>query len=104
MSLVLSCVGYSPEANTRLESSFVLVRGPLLFGAVHLLSTMAILWLIELPTTPLLRYAVLAVPLIAACIVVVEWQRAKVSRTVSQCRQELTSALAPSGMRLDRAA
>lgn len=51
----------------------MLTRALLLFGLIAAVSAGAILATVQLPEIPLLRYAVLAAPLIGALVVVVGW-------------------------------
>jgi hypothetical protein len=51
----------------------MLTRALLLFGLIAGVSAGAILVTVQLPEIPLLRYAVLAAPLIGALVVVVGW-------------------------------
>lgn len=60
----------------------MLIRGSLLFGMVYLASMAAILLLIKQPESSLLRVVVLALPVFAASIVVVEWYEATASRVL----------------------
>ncbi len=66
----------------------MLIRGSSLVGVVYLAATAAILLLIQQPETPLLRYAVLALPVVAASLVMVEWYEARAPGAVPLCRQE----------------
>ena len=51
----------------------MLTRALLLFGLIAAVTAVAIVAIIQLPEIPLLRYAVLAAPLIGAMVVVVTW-------------------------------
>jgi hypothetical protein len=69
---------------------------------VYAVSTAAILLVVRLPEHPVLRDAALALPIIAAVAVVMEWYDGRDFRTASSPRVEAPSTDDP--LRSDRAA
>jgi hypothetical protein len=86
----------------RLETIFTVLRATLLFLAVYAVSTAAVLLVVQLPDLPALRYAVFALPVIGALIVVMEWYDGRGLRTASSPRVESPSTDDP--IRSDQAA
>jgi hypothetical protein len=96
------CEGQALRPILRLETMFTVLLAALLLPVVYAMSTVAILLVVRLPEQPILRYAALALPNIAAVMVVTEWYDGPGLRMASSPRVEPLSTEDP--MRSDQAA
>jgi hypothetical protein len=94
--------GEALRLTSLLETIFTALRAALLFLAVYTVSTGAILLVVRLPKLPILSYAVLALPIIAAVMPVTDWYDGRGPRLGSSPRVE--SLPVDDLARIDRAA